>query len=76
MAKEKLAQLEGKYRNQTFSSAREEQLIINEIERHKRNVAKLLKYTPILEECKRLEGLCKVARQSHRVCYQIYIYNK
>ena len=67
-AKEILAQLETKYKNQTFSSAREEQLIINEIERHKRNVTKLLKYTPILDECKRLEGLCKAARTKHRVC--------
>jgi hypothetical protein len=66
VAKDKLAQLETKYRNQTFSSAREEQLIINEIERHKRNVSKLAKYMPILEECKRLEGLCKIARNTHR----------
>uniref|UniRef100_A0AC34FNA3 Uncharacterized protein n=1 Tax=Panagrolaimus sp. ES5 TaxID=591445 RepID=A0AC34FNA3_9BILA len=49
-AKEKLSQLETKYRNQTFTSAREEQLIINEIERHKRNVAKLGKYVLILDE--------------------------
>lgn len=76
MAKERLAQLEDKYRNQTFSSAREEQLIINEIERHKRNVTKLLKYTPILEECKRLEGLCKVARQNHRVRLKIHYRDK
>uniref|UniRef100_A0AC34QAA8 Uncharacterized protein n=1 Tax=Panagrolaimus sp. JU765 TaxID=591449 RepID=A0AC34QAA8_9BILA len=55
LAKRMLNQLETRYHKQKFSNAREEQLIVKEIERAKRNLTKLTRYLPIAEECKRLE---------------------
>jgi len=57
-----LTQLETKYNNQRLSNAREERLMVNEIERAKRNVTKLKKYVPILNEYKKLESELRQAR--------------
>lgn len=57
-----LTKLETKYNNQRFSNAREERLIINEIERARRNLTKLKKYVPIQNEYRRLESELRAAR--------------
>jgi hypothetical protein len=68
-AQQKLALAEARYNKQNFANVREEKLQVAEIDRIKRNIAKLAKYLPLLEERKTLESAIKEIRLNIRVCY-------
>ncbi|KAI1724169.1 hypothetical protein Ddc_05377 [Ditylenchus destructor] len=65
-AQKKLASVEEKYKRQKFSSMREEQMQVNEVNRIKRNIAKLAKYIPLVEQRKSIEAQIKEDRQKIR----------
>ncbi len=66
-AQQKLATVEERYKRQKFSKIREEQIQVNEVNRIKRNIAKLSKYIPLVEQRKSLEAEMKADRQKVRV---------
>jgi hypothetical protein len=72
VAQEKLAMAEGRYKKQNFASVREEKLQVAEINRIKRNLAKLAKYLPLVEERKNLETANKELRLDIRVNWNFW----
>lgn len=67
-AQQKLSFAEDRYNKQNFASVREEKAQVAEIDRIKRNIAKLGKYVPLVEERKSVETAIKDLRQEIRVC--------
>lgn len=67
VVQQKLTTAEERYKRQKFGTVREEQLQVNEIDRLKRNLAKLTKYLPLVEERKTLDDRIKTSRQNLRV---------
>lgn len=65
-AQQKLTLAEDRYKKQNFASVREEKLQVSEIDRIKRNIAKLNRYIPLVEERKVLEAAAKELRQEIR----------
>uniref|UniRef100_A0A915DW94 Uncharacterized protein n=1 Tax=Ditylenchus dipsaci TaxID=166011 RepID=A0A915DW94_9BILA len=65
-AQQKLCLVEEKYKRSTFSNIREEQVQVNEVNRIKRNIAKLAKYIPLVEQRKSLEAQIKADRHKNR----------
>lgn len=72
-AQQKLQSAEDRYNKQNFASVREEKLQVVEIDRIKRNLIKLGKYLPLIEERKTLESATKDMRQKIRVCHNTFI---
>lgn len=68
LAQQKLATAEQRYKRGTYASMREEQAQVTEINRLKRNVAKLGRYLPLVDEKKALDEKIKTSRQDLRVC--------
>lgn len=66
-AQERLQRLENHYKRKNFANMREEQQAVNEIDRLKRNITKLGKYMPLVEERRRLDEKIKNSRQQLRV---------
>jgi uncharacterized coiled-coil DUF342 family protein len=67
LAQQKLSTAEDRYKKGNFTNVREEKLQVNEINRIKRNIAKLAKYLPLVEEKKALEVEIGESRQEIRV---------
>lgn len=67
VVQQKLNTAEERYNRQKFGTMREEQLQVNEINRLKRNLAKLTKYLPLVDERKTLDDGIKTSRQNLRV---------
>ncbi|KAI6244202.1 hypothetical protein M3Y99_00093200 [Aphelenchoides fujianensis] len=65
-AQQRLADAELKYAKHNFSSIREERMQVAEIDRLKRNLAKLRQYLPLVEEKKQLDAEIKEARNELR----------
>lgn len=68
-AQQKLTLAEARYNKQNFANVREEKVQVAEIDRIRRNITKLAKYLPLVEERKSLELAIKGLRQDIRVVY-------
>lgn len=55
LAQDKLRMAEERYKKQNFANLRDEKMQVAEIDRIKRNLAKLAKYIPMIEERKAIE---------------------
>lgn len=67
MAKQKLAQLEGQFKERKFTNIRDEQMWVAQMDKMQRNIGRLAKYLPLVEQKRMLEMELREKRRRVRV---------